>query len=127
MTRINLVPVSELSDQHLIAEYRELPRVFSYAKTLKDFKPVKGSYRLGTGHVKFFVDKLHFLNDRYAALHAEMNNRGFKTSYSSKSFDISIPDVQKKYVPTQKEIQISRERINAKIALKPDWYRWSNK
>lgn len=27
MTRINVIPVSELSDQHLIAEYRELPRV----------------------------------------------------------------------------------------------------
>ena len=27
MTRINVVPVKELSDQHLIAEYRELQRV----------------------------------------------------------------------------------------------------
>lgn len=26
MTRINLVPVEELSNQHLVAEYRELPR-----------------------------------------------------------------------------------------------------
>ncbi|MGP2427932.1 pyrimidine dimer DNA glycosylase/endonuclease V, partial [Escherichia coli] len=28
MTRINLTLVSELADQHLMAEYRELPRVF---------------------------------------------------------------------------------------------------
>jgi len=27
MTRINLLPVKELSDQHLMAEYRELPRI----------------------------------------------------------------------------------------------------
>lgn len=27
MTRINLVPAKELSDQHLLAEYHELPRV----------------------------------------------------------------------------------------------------
>lgn len=26
MTRINLIPVKELSDQHLIREYQELPR-----------------------------------------------------------------------------------------------------
>ena len=26
MTRINVIPVEELSDQHLMAEYRELPR-----------------------------------------------------------------------------------------------------
>ena len=31
MTRINLTLVSELADQHLIAEYRELPRVFGYS------------------------------------------------------------------------------------------------
>ena len=28
MTRINLTLVSELADQHLMAEYRELPRIF---------------------------------------------------------------------------------------------------
>ena len=31
MTRINLTLVSELTDQHLMAEYRELPRVFWYS------------------------------------------------------------------------------------------------
>lgn len=32
MTRINLTLVSELTDQHLIAEYRELPRVFGIVR-----------------------------------------------------------------------------------------------
>ena len=31
MTRINCIPVEELSTPHLIAEYRELPRVFALA------------------------------------------------------------------------------------------------
>lgn len=31
MTRINRIPVEELSRQHLVAEYRELPRVFALA------------------------------------------------------------------------------------------------
>lgn len=33
MTRINLLPASELTDQHLIAEYRELPRIFTIVRT----------------------------------------------------------------------------------------------
>lgn len=32
MTRINCVPVEELSGPHLVAEYRELPRVFALAE-----------------------------------------------------------------------------------------------
>ncbi len=32
MTRINCVPVEELSGPHLVAEYRELPRVFALAQ-----------------------------------------------------------------------------------------------
>ncbi|QYC95579.1 endonuclease [Escherichia phage vB_EcoM_TU01] len=32
MTYINLTLVSELADQHLIAEYRELPRVFGIVR-----------------------------------------------------------------------------------------------
>jgi deoxyribonuclease (pyrimidine dimer) len=32
MTRINVVPPRELTRQHLIAEYRELPRVFGLVK-----------------------------------------------------------------------------------------------
>ena len=36
MTRINVVPVKELSDQHLIAEYRELPRVIKQRINIDD-------------------------------------------------------------------------------------------
>ena len=32
MTRINLLPPSQLADQHLIAEWRELPRIFGLVK-----------------------------------------------------------------------------------------------
>ena len=36
MTRINCVPVEELTDKHLGAEYRELPRLFGQ---IQGFKP----------------------------------------------------------------------------------------
>lgn len=50
MTRINVVPVFELSDQHLMAEYRELPRVIKQKINTTDAPRL---YKLGLGHVKW--------------------------------------------------------------------------
>lgn len=42
MTRINLLPPAQLADQHLIAEYRELPRIFTLVKSkLQSQKPLQ--------------------------------------------------------------------------------------
>ena len=63
MTRINIIPVEELMDQHLIAEYREITMVpVSLARTLSsktglDYKKISKSYTLNKGHVYFFYDK----------------------------------------------------------------------
>lgn len=78
MTRINCVPVTELCDQHLVAEYRELPRVFGLARRCDD---APKTYNLGSGHVKFFYDKLGYLADRFQELVAEMRARGFKPQF----------------------------------------------
>ena len=57
MTRINVVPVEELSDAWLSAEYRELPWVLKGNFSIKD---VPNSYKIGTGHVKLAI-KLPYL------------------------------------------------------------------
>jgi deoxyribonuclease (pyrimidine dimer) len=67
MTRINVVAPRDLTDQHLLAEYRELPRVFTLAQAWLDRgKPgaLPERYALGTGHVKFFYDKTDYLAKR---------------------------------------------------------------
>lgn len=81
MTRINCIKPSELVRQHLISEYRELPRVFSLVRKAQD-KGLQPSdikaprrYTLGTGHVKFFYDKLGYLVKRQQALIDEMQRR----------------------------------------------------
>ena len=78
MTRINLMDVSLLTDQHLFAEYREITRVpQAVNKSLANksidsiIKSVPGSFRLNHGHVKFFYDKLSFIESRYFALRDE--------------------------------------------------------
>jgi len=73
VTRINVVPPEELSRQHLLAEYRELPRVFTLArKRQADPRGVPSGYTLGRGHVLFFTVHLAWLKERYNALVAEM-------------------------------------------------------
>ena len=76
MTRINAgIPPSELCDQHLLSEYRELPRVRSLA--LKTTSEIPERFRLGKGHMLFFVNKGGWLRARWLDLRAELRERGF--------------------------------------------------
>ena len=82
MTRINLVDPTHLTDKHLLAEYRELPRIFtSVRKLIYQGKypfdvEIPDQYCLGKGHCKFFYDKVNWLKTRYTALARELNRRG---------------------------------------------------
>ena len=69
MTRINIVHPSELTDQHLIAEYREIFMVgSSLQRSIKSKnwnpKDIPIKFTLNTGHVKFFYDKGKYLFKR---------------------------------------------------------------
>ena len=60
MTRINVIPVDQLTDQHLVAEYREMLMVPASlkrslgSKNGMDTKRIPKQYTLNTGHVYFF-------------------------------------------------------------------------
>jgi deoxyribonuclease (pyrimidine dimer) len=110
MTRINLVPPSELTDQHLFAEFRELKMVpKSLQRSLaaawqREFdKNDSNAYQvrrcelareavlgkiptefcLGKGHVSFFYDKGHYLRVRYEVIRIELGRRGIKYDRNS--------------------------------------------
>lgn len=128
MTRINLVPVEELSDQHLIAEYRELPRCI---KQNVNTSNAPDQYCLGKGHVKWARHHSLFLLGRYADLHREMKFRGFKLSYNLDSL-LQISDKLpledfKTYQPTRQDIELSQNRIIEKFRLRPNWYKWTKR
>ena len=118
MTRINLVAPSELVDEHLMAEYRELPRIFKAAPQYKgSITGLPESYRLGTGHVKFFYNKLDFLEERWLNLVQELVDRGFDLSaeyiaYVNGLMD-TVPDHlrQSKWKPSPDEVYINMQRI----------------
>lgn len=127
MTRINLLDPALLTDQHLIAEYRELPRVFTLA--LKAFgKPVKipANYVLGTSHVKFFYNKLKFLEIRQQQIVQECKKRGFNISFEKIDF-IFPKEWYNDYTPSEDDISLSKSRLDEKIAQKPDWYKFYGK
>lgn len=84
MTRINIIPVSDLTDQHLIAKYREITMVpAALTRTLNSKSgfsknKISTKFTLNTGHVYFFYDKGLYLHKRYNSLVKEMTLRGFK-------------------------------------------------
>ena len=131
MTRINIVEPSELTDQHLIAEYREITMVpGSLKRTLvskigyKESKVPK-KYTLNTGHVYFFYNKGKYLYKRYREIVIEMKLRGFNPD-SNRKFPRNIfidNNLYNDWMPTMEDYKIIRQRIAERIASKPDWYR----
>lgn len=131
MTRINIIPVSELHDQHLIAEYREITMVpAALNRTLKskaglDRKKISKRFTLNSGHVYFFYDKGLYLDKRYTEIVSEMKSRGFNPD-SNRVFPIEIfkdNDLYNDWTPTIEDQKLIRQRIQERINSKPDWYR----
>ncbi len=114
MTRINCVPPAELSRQHLLAEYRELPRVFAladkaYPKRAALVAPTR--YTLGAGHVKFFYPRLGYCSRRFFQLKEEMLRRGYKPSYAYPPMVEVGTDWFQDWEPTADALAMNRQRI----------------
>ena len=112
MTRINVVPPEWLCDQHLLAEYRELTRVPSAVMSSRySIEGQPADYKLGAGHVKFFLDKLAFLKCRYGELAAELKARGFKAEDRWPREVDETHGYWNDYVPTKEAMLANIERI----------------
>ena len=116
MTRINsAIPPKNLTDQHLIAELRELPRIFTaVGKRVEKgtgFEDLPDRFTLGKGHVKFFYNKTLFLQRRHAILRKEYSKRfnkdwKFKPEWSHE---------WQTYIPTELERLLLIDRISTRI------------
>ena len=125
MTRINIIPVHTLTRQHLIAEWRELPRVFALAhKASISCKPWTNkqpdAYTMGTGHVIFFYDKLLFLSNRHKELVEEMLLRGYKPGVIGCLHNEWCSRIHaaywKDYYPDDVAIAVNQERIDKRLS-----------
>lgn len=119
MTRINsAIPVKNLTDEHLLAEHREIKRLpYQWRKSFHNgylsFAPEK--FTLGKGHVLFFLNKQNFILKRYLALYDECINRGFNVQNYSENWNYIKSDYMKDYEPTLEERQLLVERIIDRI------------
>lgn len=113
MTRINCVPVEELHQKHLVAEYRELPRVFKLAEAAakRGGHSAPANYTLGAGHVKFFYNRLGYCQQRFKQLVVEMVRRGYNPQHTECPL-VDVPvDWLQDWEPTHVDLQINRQRI----------------
>ena len=117
MTRINCgIPVQELTDKHLLAEHREIKRIPNAIKSGRyNMAHQPTIFTLGTGHVKFFYDKLGYLFKRYCKLYEECKHRGFNITNFKSAWDDLPDNMMKDYLPTDTDKQIIRNRIKEKL------------
>lgn len=123
MTRINVVPVEELNRQMLLGEYREIMRLpGNLHKALnRKSKPfsmdeIPPEYVLGKGHVKYFFNKMTFLQKRFESLVAEMNRRGYTTNFTDSSIFTNCDSrFLNDYKPTEEALKLNRARINERL------------
>lgn len=124
MTRVNIAPVTELSDKFLLGEYHELPRVSGcvwrvYVKTVSlwpdgtvtwVYSTIPETYRMGKGHVTFFYDKGEFLRRRFEdEIVPEMQRRGFITNHTK--YRMHPEGMNKDWTPDAQALAINRERL----------------
>ena len=117
MTRINagILP-EDLTSKHLIAEHREIKRIPNcVGKGKYNMDNIPDKFKLGTGHVKFFYNKLLYLKNRYRSLYEECIRRGFSVQNYINAWDNVPEDLMNDYVPTNRDRKIIKERIKHKL------------
>ena len=116
MTRINTgIEAKELPNKLLLAELREIKRIPNVIKSGRyNMSGQPEEFTLGTGHVKFFYDKLEYLLERYNNLRWEALYRGFNVSDWSEAWNGVPAELMNNYQETQRDRDILIERIEEK-------------
>jgi deoxyribonuclease (pyrimidine dimer) len=123
MVRINLIKPANLADQHLIAEYDEILMLLGYVRQYPSIEDLPPNYTLGTGHVRFFKDKLLYLKKRHELIKSEMRKRGFVPAVTIRLSDFSKASLND-WKPSKPDFAIIRQRLTEKFRKKPDYYRY---
>lgn len=133
MTRINIIEPVQLTDQHLMAEYRELPMVHASLRrslrtkmTREVLAKVPKNYTLNAGHVTFFYDKMFYLRKRYDALIEELKTRGYNLDESRALDESGIPAdfFKNEWMPGEDDLPIMQQRLQEKLKMKVHFYKY---
>lgn len=118
MTRINLPPPPKLTDQHLGAEYYELPRAFPLALAAAKRGDLSGprNFVLGEGHVRFFYRRTAYLAERHAAIVAELLDQGFDLKFREPLTPVAG---SLDWVPGPADLALSLGRLRERLHAPP--------
>jgi deoxyribonuclease (pyrimidine dimer) len=126
MTRINCLPVNRLRDDHLGAEYNELPRAVTLAREAlargerPDDPRNPDRYTLGEGHVRFFYPRMGYLQRRWGQIVAECLARGRVVNYPELDISGFPPEWCQDWDPDARAFLINLARILERGGLRPD-------
>lgn len=118
-----------LADQHLIAEYRELPMLIGSLEYWNwDIKtPIPVKFKLGNGHMNFLKKKLLYIKKRHNSVIQEMIKRNFKCD----SLTIDLTNIDNSFcgdwIPNEEDSLLLRQRIEWKLRNKPNYWRYCSK
>jgi len=117
MTRINVgIRAKKLCREHLLAEHREIKRTPNKVSNGKYvIKNIPDKFCLGTGHEKFFYNKLGYLKNRYEELYKECCDRGYNVEYYGKAWDNVPTSLLGSYTPTKEDRALLVKRINERL------------
>lgn len=130
MTRINTIDPSDLTNEWLIAEWRELPRIVNelidHPDRYKE-KDIPLTFTLNKGHVKFFRNKLLYLAKRHRLIKKELRLRNINFDKKVKVELFKLNDCLKSlccndWQPSPQDHDIIIERLQERFDLRKKHY-----
>jgi deoxyribonuclease (pyrimidine dimer) len=97
--------------------------LLGYAKKYPEMKNIPRNYCLGKGHIKFFKNKLKYLEKRHGFIRDEMKKRGFVPKLKANLKGCN-KNLCKDWKPCKKDFDIIKKRIVWKIKQKPNFYKY---
>lgn len=86
------------------------------------------TYTLNEGHATFFYNKLEYIRRRYREIQIEMGARGYKTNPQLSFEHLGLTEeYYNEWFPTYADELVNLERIEERIARKPQWYTYYGK
>lgn len=136
MTRINagMRPI-ELCDKHNAGERFEITRVpnsilnrWKTSGKKPNMAGIPAKFKLQTGHVKFFYNKVKYLHRRYDALTQEELNRGHNVNYDPSPFlelQKTFPELYNDWQETPEARAILVDRLYTRIRTLKTTPKWT--
>jgi hypothetical protein len=116
MTRINIgIRPAEMCDKHLLAEYRELPRIWR-ARLVSKPPP---HFKLGPGHVLWCAQYPRTIADQFSAIVAEMLFRGWSPSFLAPPAHAAASPVRAPEQEIARARPLLQARIRERLATMP--------